>query len=351
MSTTSDSPRGGTGAEPENATLKDVAKRAGVSIKTASRVLNDHPSVAPTTRKAVLEAMEVLDYLPDPAAQSLRGGTDRSVGVLVDSIGDVFFAELAASIEAELDAHGYRSMIVSSNRDPQRERDAVNMFVQRRCAGMIVAPLGRDSLSTARLRGTPLVFVDRIGEVAGAQSVVVDDRGLSAQATEHLIAHGHRRIAVLSDRPLLETTQNRHHGYRDAMNRHGLPVDEDLIAADVPEPSDVVPAVERLLALSEPPTAILSTNSRLSLALLPTLQQFGRTDIAILAYGDFTLAGSLSPAVSVIDHSPAAIGAAAVAALLPRLDGKGTAGSGESVIYVPAGLIARGSGELRPRSA
>lgn len=330
------------------ATLRDVAAEAGVSIKTASRVLNDQPNVTPATRQAVLDAMEHLGYQPDLAARSLRAGTDRSVGVLVDSIGDVFFAELAAAAEAGLDAHGYRSLIVSSNRDRQREREAISTFVQRRCAGMIVAPLSRDSLADARLRGTPVVFVDRVGEAPGAQSVLVDDKALAQRATEHLLRHGHTRIAVLSDSPIMETTRNRHLGYRAALELHGVPVDPDLIAEDVPDASAVIPALQRLLQLAAPPTAIISTNSRLSMGLLPALHQFGRTDIALVAYGDFALAGSLSPAVSVIDHSPVAVARAAVAALLPRLAGEPAPPGEAPVIYLPAQLIARGSGELRP---
>ena len=119
------------------ATLKDVARLASVSIKTASRVLNDDPNVAPATRASVREAMESLDYQADPAARSLRAGTDRLVGVVVDSIGDVFFAQLVATVEAILDEAGYRALIASSNRDVQRERDTVQNFIQRRCAGII----------------------------------------------------------------------------------------------------------------------------------------------------------------------------------------------------------------------
>ncbi|MFV0406878.1 MAG: LacI family DNA-binding transcriptional regulator [Propioniciclava sp.] len=330
------------------ATLRDVAALAGVSIKTASRVLNDHPNVAVPTRQAVMDAIGTLGYQPDLAARSLRSGRDRTVGVLVDSIGDVFFAELAAAVESALDPHGYRSLIVSSNRDPQREYEAINTFVQRRCAGMIVAPLSPNAASEVRLRGTPVVFVDRIGAAPGARSVVVDDARLCQQATEHLIDHGHTRIALLSDSPVMETTRNRHEGYRMAMANRGLSIDPSLIAADVPDTSDVPAALARLLGLSEPPTAIISTNSRLSMGLLPALHQFGRTDIAVVAYGDFALAGTVSPAVTVIDHSPDAIARAAVAALLPMLAGEPESQHDNPVIYVPVDLIARGSGELRP---
>lgn len=336
--------------EMAKATLKEVAALAGVSIKTASRVLNDHPNVAPSTKEAVLSAMQELAYVPDPAARSLRAGVDRCVGVLVDSIADVFFAELAAAIEAELDKHQYRSLIVSSNRDAARELETVNMFMSRRCAGMIVAPLRHDSLSTLQIGDTPLVFVDRVGDRPGAHSVVVDDFALSQQATEHLINHGHTRIAILSDRPRIETTRNRHLGFRAGMAKHGIEVDEDLVCLDADEPSDALLVLERLLALPSQPTAIFCTSTRLSLGLLPALHQFGRTDLALVTFGDFVMAGSLSPAVSVIDQSPSIIGKAAVDALINQLKGETSNTPTESVTFVQSRLIARGSGELRPRA-
>lgn len=329
-------------------TLKDVAELAKVSIKTASRVLNDDPNVAPATRASVSLAIETLGYVPDPAAQSLRAGRDRTVGVIVDSIGDIFFAQLVAEIEARLDEAGYRSLIASSNRDPVRERETVQRLIQRRCSGIILAPTTRDSLAGVRLDDVPLVFVDRIGDVPGAQSVVVDDFKLAKLATRHLITHGHQRIALLSDVPKVETTRVRHEGYRAAMADAGMPVDERLIRMDCPDASQVMRALTELLALDEPPTAIISTNSRLSLGLVPALHQFGRTDIAVISYGDFAMAESLSPAVTVIDHSPQAIGAAAVQALLERLKPQPTPAAPQAVIFVPARLIPRGSGEQAP---
>lgn len=329
-------------------TLKDVARVANVSIKTASRVLNDDPNVAVSTRAVVTEAMRTLGYLPDPAARSLRAGTDRLVGVVVDSIGDIFFAQLVAEVEAVLDKAGYRVFIASSNRDAQRERDTVQNLIQRRCAGVIVTPSSRDSLVGVQLRDVPVVFVDRVGELPGAQSVVVDDFGLARLATTHLIGYGHRRIALLSDIPDIETTRRRHEGFRAAMADADLPVDEELVRSDCPSASEVMRVLTSLLELDEPPTAIISTNTRLSLGLVPALHQYGRTDIALVAFGDFAMAESLSPAVTVIDHSPEAVGAAAANALLACLQPGDVDVPVEPIALVPARLITRGSGEQSP---
>ncbi|QTE31050.1 LacI family DNA-binding transcriptional regulator [Pengzhenrongella sicca] len=331
-------------------TLKDVARLASVSAKTASRVLNDHPSVSDATRAAVVQAMQTLDYQPDEAARSLRAGTDRLVGVVVDSIGDVFFAQLVATIEAVLGDAGYRVLIASSNRDARAERDTVQNLVQRRCAGVIVSPTGRDSLVGVRLRGIPVVFVDRVGDLLGAQSVVADDFGLARLATTHLIEHGHRRIALLSDQPVVETTQRRHEGFRAAMAEADLPVDDQLVRSDCPGASEVMRVVASLLTLDNPPTALISTNTRLSLGVVPALHQHGRTDIAFVAFGDFALAESLSPGVTVIDHSPEAVGSAAAQTLLDRLR-SATPDALKPITIVPARLIERGSGELSPRTA
>ncbi|WP_407319861.1 LacI family DNA-binding transcriptional regulator [Isoptericola halotolerans] len=329
------------------ATLKDVAELANVSIKTASRVLNDDPAVATATRAAVTAAMQALDYQPDPAARSLRAGKDRMVGVVIDSVGDVFFSQLVAQIESTLDAAGYRVLIASSNRDEQRERDLVQGLVQRRCAGVIVAPIARDSLEGVPLRDAPVVFVDRIGDLPGAQSVVSDDFGFGRTATRHLVDHGHRRIALVSDAPVVETTRRRHEGYRAAMIEAGHDVDERLVRDSCSDRSDVMRAISALMALDEPPTAVISTNTRLSLGVVPAVRQHGRTDLALVAIGDFDMAESLSPAITVIDHSPEAVGAAAAEAMLASLDDPARTPD-DPIVTVPARLIPRGSGELWP---
>jgi len=125
-------------------------------------------------------------------------------------------------------------------------------------------------------------------------------------------------------------------------------VDERLVRSDCPGPSHVMRVIGSLLDLEDGPTAIISTNTRLTLGIVPALQQHGRADIALVAYGDFAMAESLSPAVTVIDHSPAAVGAAAAQALLSQLQPGEAAVQFDPITLVPARLIARGSGELAP---
>lgn len=338
-------PPGAPGAT-SGTTLKDVAAAAGVSLKTASRVLNDDPKVADATRQLVRDTMLAMAYEPDPAARSLRAGRDRTVGVVVDSIGDIFFSELAATIETELDMAGYRCLLASSNRDPDRARDIVRGLVRRRCAGVIVAPTTTDSISAADLARTPIVYVDRVGGVEGAVSVVSDDFGLARNATRHLLNHRHRRIALLCDSLGLATTARRKDGYRQAFTDAGVDVDDAMLRTGCNNESQAMDAVRDVLALDDPATAIFCTSSRLTLGVVPALHQFDRSDVALVSFGDFVMAESVQPAVTVIDHSAVRIGTAAVAALLAELPTQGEPTGPSRIVEVPARLIARGTGEI-----
>ncbi|WP_062070611.1 LacI family DNA-binding transcriptional regulator [Demequina sediminicola] len=330
----------------KGATLRDVAAHAGVSIKTASRVLNDDPRVATDTRAAVTASMVTLSYQPDPAARSLRAGRDRTVGVVVESIGDVFVAGLVAQIERVLAEVGYQVLVASSYRERDRERAIVSNFVQRRCAGLIVMPSSHDALQGLPLRDLPVVFVDREGDAPSSQSVVVNDHKLAKEATSHLIAQGHRRIALMSDVLVVDTTRHRHEGYLEALRDAGITPDDRLIRAECIDEPRVFAVLDELLALDAPPTAIFSANTRVSLGIVPALHVAGRTDVAMVAFGDFPMAASLKPAITVIDHSPARIGEVAARTLMARLIESSDQRQGGPVITVPAHLIERGSGEI-----
>lgn len=327
-------------------TLREVAARAHVSLKTASRVINHDPHVADATRAAVFEAVRELDYRPDLAARSLRRGHDQIVGLVVDDIGDPFFAQLAAGVERVLDSAGYRVYIASARHDVAREREIVEELLQRRCAGLLVAPATDDSLVDLRA-GVHLVYVDRSGRRPGSPSVVTDDFESTKRATLHLADHGHTRIGVVSEGPILGTTRARLAGYRAGMEAAELPVDPDLVRLDAENAAQAATATRMLLELSEPATAVISMNRRVSVGVVATLHGMGRTDVAFISFGDFEMAGVLTPAATVIDHTPETLGRVAAELLLRQL--ALTPADGEtSIVTVPAILIERGSGELRP---
>jgi LacI family transcriptional regulator len=323
--------------------LRDVAVAAGVSLRTASRVLNDDPKVAVDTRARVQNAMLELSYTPDSMARSLRAGTDTAVGMVVESVADPFFSAMVAAVERAAPNSGNSVLVASTHGDAARERDVVGQMLSRRISGMLLTPTAGDH---AWLRtNTPLVLVDRAAPGLEADVVGIDDEAAAADAVNHLVAHGHRRIAYVSDHPLVPTSRARLAGYRRALAAHGLEPHPELVRADCPDPVAAAAATRDLLAGTVSPTALLSAATRCSLGVVPTLHARGRTDIALVCFGDFAMADLLQPGVTVVDHSAAAVGAAAATRLAERIAQPDLP---ISRIDVPVRLIPRGSGELRP---
>ncbi|MDT5001890.1 MAG: LacI family transcriptional regulator, partial [Mycobacterium sp.] len=213
----------------------------------------------------------------------------------------------------------------------------------RRVSGMLLAPTAGDH---AWLRtDTPLVLVDRAAPGLDADVVGIDDEAATADAVNHLVAHGHRRIAYVSDHPVVPTSRARLAGYRRAMATHGLDVHPRFVHAECPDPSSAAEATRNLLGANVPPTALLSAATRCSLGVVPTLHALGRTDVALVCFGDFAMADLLQPGVTVVDHSAEAVGAAAATRLAERIAHPDLP---VSTLHVPVRLLPRGSGELRP---
>jgi len=330
--------------------LLDVANAAGVSLRTASRVLNDDPRVAPETRQRVRDVISDLSFQPDAMARSLRAGTDTAIGFVVESIADPFFAAVIDAVEQEMSHHGRSVLVASTRRDPDWERDVVGRMLRRRVAGLLLTPAGGSHAwlapSEPGTPSVPIVLVDRPAQDLTADLVEIDDHRAAYDAVTHLIAHGHQRIAYVGDTPAIATSAARLRGYRDALREHGVAADERLVRDDCPASTDAARAASALVGDPNPPTAILSATIRASLGVVPALHAAGRTDVALVAFGDFPMAGTLRPAVTVVDHPGRAVGAAAAARLLARLADPGLP---PERIRVPARIVPRGSGELSPQ--
>jgi len=324
--------------------LRDVATTAGVSLRTASRVLNDDPRVAATTRDRVRRVMEDLRYTPDLMARSLRGGTDATIGLVVESIADPFFAALIEAVEDAGSDQGRSVLVASTHGDQDRASRVLGELLRRRVSGLLVVPTAGDHSWLADV--TPaLVCVDRPASGVEADVVRIDDEEAAYLGVSHLIAHGHRRIAYVGDYANVVTSAERLAGYRKALVDHGLPVPDHLIHAGCPTAHAAGAAVSALLAGADQPTAVFSAATRCSLGVVPAMHRLGRTDVALVGFGDFAMADALEPAVSVVDHDGAAVGRVAAARLLRRIQEPELA---SATVHVPVALLERGSGELAP---
>jgi LacI family transcriptional regulator, galactose operon repressor len=326
------------------ARLIDVAEAAGVSLRTASRVLNKDHRVAAGTRARVEEAMRTLSFQPDAVARSLRAGTDVSIGFVVESIADPFFSEVIDSVETALGRHGRPVLVASTHRDDLREQQVVERMLHRRVAGLLLAPTGGDH-SWLRPQETPLVLIDRGAPGVSADLVDIDDRRAADDAVTHLIKHGHRHIAYVGDTSAIPTSSARLEGYLAAHARHGLSVVDDLVRTDGSTSQEAAQAMGDLLSGTADFTAVFSATTRASLGIVPVLHARARTDLAFIGIGDFAMADALTPAITVVDHDAARIGVAAADRLIERLADPGRA---VEHIRLPAAIIERGSGEIRP---
>ncbi|MFC7596231.1 LacI family DNA-binding transcriptional regulator [Terrabacter sp. GCM10028922] len=333
------------------ATMKDVAALSGVSIKTVSRVVNDEPGVSQQVRERVNRAAARLDYSHNVHASNLRrtSGRTGTIAALFQDISNSFSASLLRSLEDVARGHSTAVLAASLDEEPERERALVKAFVARRVDGLVLMPAtSRQEYLAAELRaGLPTVFVDRVPHGVDADSVTVDNVLGSRHAVEHLLAHGHRRIVVLSDLGAIQTAGDRLRGYRDAMGTAGIPAAEQLEVSDLRTPEDAEQAVRALYHRSGPaPTAVFAGRNDLAVGAVRALRSLGLAHrVAVVGFDDFPLADLLDPALTVVRQNVAQIGAEVGRLLFARI--AGDTAPPRRVIIEPT-LVLRGSGEISP---
>ncbi len=328
--------------------MKDVAKLAGVSLSTVSRVVSGERKVDPAKRERVQEASRLLGYRRDHTASTLRR-SDRhslSIGLIWDDVSNPFFSQIQRGVEEVARARGVLALVGSSDRDATQEQRLAESFSSRGVDGIIIAPCGDDQsyLMREREAGTALVFVDRPPAQIAADYVVSDNSGGIERAVAHLATHGHHRIAFLGGRRGLFPALERRRGYEHGMRESGLELDEQLIRIGLDSASGPV-ELDRMLRLDAPPTAVITAQNQISIGVLDYLHRRRlQQTIAMVAYDDLPMAAILDPAVTAVAPDAVEIGRAAANLLFARLDG---AASAHRIVTIPAPLIQRGSGEIR----
>jgi LacI family transcriptional regulator len=328
-------------------TMRDVARVAGVSAKTVSRVFNEDPHVTEETRERVRWAMQKLNYVPNLLARSFRAGADPAVGLAVPDIGDPFFAEITSSIEIDLVGRGMAVVVSSLGQAAERERSALEALLRRQISGLIVACASADQAYLAPWQSrTPMVFVDRPPKGLSGVYVIEDDLAGARQAVTHLASHGHQRVAFLGISTPITTVLRRLKGYRSAVAELGLDGRPDLICMPSGSADECAAELVKLLETPNPPTAVFSATTLCTMSLVQALQRAGRSDIAIVGFGDFPMAQALTPPVTVLDQDPARLGRIAVERLVQCIENPQAKVRRRTVL--PVHLIPRGSGELPP---
>jgi LacI family transcriptional regulator, galactose operon repressor len=328
-------------------TLRDVAARAHVSFKTVSRVVNNEPRVRPETADRVQQAIRDLGFSRNYNARSLRRGvSSATIGLVIGDVANPFFAAMARAVEEVARTRGHLLVTASTDEDVDRERNVIAALIERRVRGIVVVPVGHDHryLEPETRLGTAIVFLDRPPGRIEADRVLLDNVGGARLGVEHLIAHGHRRIGILVDRLDVFTLAERYQGYRQALEAAGLPLDETLVRFGCHTTDAAARAVRDLLELADPPTAIFTTNNRMSIGAVEVLAEMPEP-VALVGFDDFELAAAVRLPVTVVSYDQEALGRTAGRLLFDRLDGDRRE---PQAVTLPTRLIERGSGELRP---
>ncbi|MFC9928165.1 LacI family DNA-binding transcriptional regulator [Streptomyces sp. NPDC127190] len=311
-------------------TMADVARSAGVSVATVSHVLNGTRPVLPHTRQAVLDAVDALGYTPNTLARSLVTSRTRSIGLAVSAISNPYFTEILQGVEAAALEAGYSLLIADPHDDPGHERTVVQLLHERRVDGMIVAPSAHphDLVAYLHRHAVPTVFLDRLIDplamdgAARFDQVCAESAAPTARLVSHLAGLGHRRIGLVAGLPGLSTTSERIAGYRDGLTAAGLAQDDGLLVSGNSESAGAEQATAALLALPDPPTALVTANNAMTIGALRALRRLGRSvpdDIALCCFDDFAWADLFSPRLTAIAQPSRELGAQAVRVLLDRL--------------------------------
>ena len=322
------------------ATVADVARLAGVSIKTASRALNNHPSVKSSTRARVLQASTALRFRPNAMARELRqGGRASTVAFVIGDLTNPFYSQVAVGVSDATAERGLTLVMAASGDQEARERPTVVRMLERRVLALLLVPIAEDHsyLEGERQLGTPIIAVDRPLSNAASDSVIFDNRGGARSAALALADAGHRRIGFVGSSSHLYTHGERLDGYHDALVIRGLDQDPHLVREDAASVETADIATTELLAIADPPGAIFAGNNRAAFGAFRAIQRAG-TDTALVGFDDFELAETLG--VSVVSHSPQEMGRVAATLALRRLD---ELDGGLERIVLPTTLVLRDS--------
>lgn len=308
-------------------TLHDVARVAGVSFKTVSNVVNDHPHVAPATRERVLKAIDELGYRPNRSARSLRSGRTGAIGLAVPELSLAYFAELADEVITVADEHDVVVLIEQTGGDRARELEALSGSRRQMTDGMLFSPLGLGNEDAERLAvGFPLVLLgERIFD-GPVDHITMENVDAARAATEHLLELGRRRIAVIGahEGEVIGSAGLRLSGYRAALEARGIPYDEDLVVDAGPwHRVNGAEAMRRLLDRGVGFDAVFGLNDELALGALRVMRERELRiprDVAIIGFDDIDEAQYSLPSLTTVDPGRREIARLAVEVLLGRIN-------------------------------
>jgi len=329
------------------ATLRDVAGAAGVSIATVSRILTGARNSAPATRERVLTAAAALDYRPSGPARALKLRRSRTLGLLVTDIENPYFPEIVRAVEDAAHEHGFALLLCNATDEPQRELAYINLLLERRVDGIIVAAsrVGARHAALLRRARVPVVLVNSEATSSGLPAISSDNRGGARLAAEHLIGLGHRRIGHITAPATNTAAAARLTGVRDALRRAGIDPASVAVAQGDGRVAGGEQAMADLLARRPRPTAVVCYNDLTAIGAMRAVRGVGLAvprDVSLVGFDDIELAQWTDPPLTTISQPKREMGAWAFARIAVHEDASLARDQGTTV-RLPTTLVVRSS--------
>jgi LacI family transcriptional regulator len=307
------------------ATIKDVARVADVSIATVSATLNGTARVSEKLSRRIWDAIQAVGYTPHGIARSLRLGHTRSIGLVVGDISNPFFTSLAKAVEARASAAGYMVILANSDENPEKEINLLKLLLEQRVAGILLAPAGYDPPYLSALSAiarVPLVLVDRQLPEAPYDAVIVDNLAAARMVTDYLVRLNHERIAIVIGRQHLWTTEQRVQGYQEGLKAAGLALNPGLEVIADSRIETAYEVTQRLLSMSDPPSAIFAANNLMMLGAIEAILDMGfrcPEQVSLAGVDDFPWSSAIRPQLTTVSQPIEEMGIHAVEKLLDRI--------------------------------
>jgi LacI family transcriptional regulator len=328
-------------------TIKEVARHAGVSAMTVSRVINSSPSVSPETRSRVELAIAELGYIPSRLARGLSAQRTGTLALIVPDVANPFFTLIVRGSEDVARRAGFRLLLCDTRADLELEREVIDELIAHRVEGILIAPVSdrsREHLRRLARYGVPFVLVDRTVPGVEADTILGDSAGGAQQLVEHLIALGHRRIGMITESNTVSTARDRRHGYHAALAAAELDADPALLVESSVDPDGGRDGMRRLLELDEPPTAVFTVNNLVALGAIEAVRATGREvpdDVALVCFDDIEYASRMHPFLTVMEQPAETFGTLGTQLLLERIERRGD--NRRRTVVLPAQFIVRRS--------
>jgi DNA-binding LacI/PurR family transcriptional regulator len=311
----------------KNTTIIDIAKKLKISASTVSRALNDHPDIKKETKDLIKNTAKKLNYFPNPIARSLKNKRSNVIGVIVPEIKHDFFSSAISGIEEVAYHSGYIILVCQSNESYEREVVNTKALMQQRVAGLIVSisqnTKNGDHFKTLINMGTPLVFFDRACSDISANKVIIDDNKSAFNAVNYLIEKGHKQIAHFSGPKVLKICEQRLKGYKGALKKANIPINNKLIRFGGLHESDGYNSMDELLKESIIPDSIFAVNDPVAIGAFQRIKEAGLKipeDIAIVGFSNNKITSLVQPSITTVDQPSFEMGKKAAEILIEMIE-------------------------------